>query len=160
MKKKIIIFAAIFAFVSAAFGIFAYAGDTPIIPIHTKHFYVASITTQPTCTEEGVKTYKCTGCTKSYTEPIAPLGHVFYCNNSEADEGIELICRYCRSTETFSASELLERWNTDYINETPVRAFDNDSCYIDLDGNRIINAKDYGMLVNLSKDEQAAHEAG
>ena len=36
-----------------------------------------TITTEPTCTEKGVKTYKCTrtGCTHTTTEEIAALGH-------------------------------------------------------------------------------------
>lgn len=38
------------------------------------HSYSGTITTQPTCTEEGVKTYTC-GCGDTYTASIAPLGH-------------------------------------------------------------------------------------
>ena len=33
------------------------------------------ITTQPTCTEEGVKTFKCMVCGKTKTEAVASLGH-------------------------------------------------------------------------------------
>ena len=32
------------------------------------------VTTEPTCTEKGVKTYTC-WCTEKYTEPVAELGH-------------------------------------------------------------------------------------
>ena len=41
------------------------------------HSYVGVVTTEPTCTTKGVKTYTCsrTGCTASYTEEIAALGH-------------------------------------------------------------------------------------
>lgn len=35
------------------------------------------ITTQPTCTEEGVKTYSCTGCDETYTETVPSLGHTW-----------------------------------------------------------------------------------
>ena len=35
------------------------------------------ITTQPTCTEEGVKTYSCTGCDETYTETVPALGHTW-----------------------------------------------------------------------------------
>lgn len=38
------------------------------------HSYSSSITTSPTCTENGVKTYICS-CGNSYTESIAALGH-------------------------------------------------------------------------------------
>lgn len=42
-------------------------------PTHT-HSYTSSVTKNPTCTEEGVRTYICT-CGDSYTEPIAKTGH-------------------------------------------------------------------------------------
>lgn len=38
------------------------------------HSYTASVTTQPTCTKEGVRTYKCS-CGDSYTEKIAKTSH-------------------------------------------------------------------------------------
>lgn len=40
-----------------------------------KHSYTSSVTTQPTCTSEGVRTYKC-ACGASYIEKIAMLDHV------------------------------------------------------------------------------------
>lgn len=43
-------------------------------PTHT-HSYTSSVTKNPTCTEEGVRTYTCTSCGASYTEPIAKTGH-------------------------------------------------------------------------------------
>ena len=62
-----------------------YTGDTYCKTCGTKtktgttiaklsHSYTATITTQPTCTKEGVKTYKCT-CGASYTEAIAKKAH-------------------------------------------------------------------------------------
>ncbi len=38
------------------------------------HSYNSSVTTQPTCTKEGVRTYKCS-CGASYTETIAKTAH-------------------------------------------------------------------------------------
>ncbi len=35
------------------------------------------MTTKATCTKEGVKTYKCTGCDETKTEPIVKLSHSF-----------------------------------------------------------------------------------
>ena len=43
---------------------------------HT-HKYSSSITSQPTCTSAGVRTYKCTGCSISYTESIPVKGHSY-----------------------------------------------------------------------------------
>ena len=42
-----------------------------------EHNYTAQITTEPTCTAEGVKTFTCTDCGKSYTEPVAKLAHSY-----------------------------------------------------------------------------------
>lgn len=43
-----------------------YAGD---------HSYTSSITTQPTCTAEGKKTFTCRHCDETYTEDVDALGH-------------------------------------------------------------------------------------
>lgn len=40
----------------------------------TNHSYTSSVTTQPTCTKEGVRTYKC-ACGVSYTESIEKIAH-------------------------------------------------------------------------------------
>lgn len=41
---------------------------------HT-HSYTSSVTKNPTCTEEGVRTYTCTSCGVSYSEAIAKVDH-------------------------------------------------------------------------------------
>ena len=41
-----------------------------------EHVYNASVTTEPTCTDAGVKTFKC-HCGEAYTESIPALGHVW-----------------------------------------------------------------------------------
>ena len=41
------------------------------------HSYTASVTTEPTCTTAGVKTYTCSSCGDSYTESIAATGHSY-----------------------------------------------------------------------------------
>ena len=44
-----------------------------------EHYYVSTVTKQPTCTEPGVKTYTCYwGCGASYTEAIEPTGEHAY----------------------------------------------------------------------------------
>lgn len=48
-----------------------YQGKT----VHT-HSYSSSVTTQPTCTATGVRTYRCS-CGASYTESIAAKGHSY-----------------------------------------------------------------------------------
>ena len=39
------------------------------------HKYSGAITTAPTCTEDGVKTYTCANCGGTYTESVPALGH-------------------------------------------------------------------------------------
>lgn len=39
------------------------------------HSYTGTVTTQPTCTVSGVKTYACSECNDTYTEAVPALGH-------------------------------------------------------------------------------------
>ncbi len=41
------------------------------------HTYSSSVTKQPSCNEEGIRTYICTTCGESYTEPVEALGHTY-----------------------------------------------------------------------------------
>ena len=41
------------------------------------HDYSSKVTTEPTCTAEGVKTYTCSGCNGTYTEAIAKIDHSY-----------------------------------------------------------------------------------
>lgn len=54
--------------------------DTCTVTVHT-HSYTSSVTTEPSCTEDGVKTYTCS-CKHSYAETIEKLGH------NHVDKGI------------------------------------------------------------------------
>ena len=40
-----------------------------------KHSYTSTVIEQPTCTEEGIKTFKCSECGDTYTETIPAKGH-------------------------------------------------------------------------------------
>ena len=152
MKRKSIMAIVLCVLLCAAFSVVAFAGDydTPVIPIHTKHSYYILSTTQPTCEAAGERTYKCRQCTSTYTEEyLSALGHKFSCNNLQSGEGIELKCRYCDETQTYSASQLEEMWDVSYINSEPQRSATDESAYLDLDGNNIINAKDFAMIINM-----------
>ena len=52
------------------------SSSTPSTPAHT-HDYTSAVTKEPTCSEEGVKTYTCSGCGKTYTESIPKTEHVW-----------------------------------------------------------------------------------
>lgn len=75
---------------------------------HT-HNYTATVTKQPTCTAEGVKTFRCS-CGDSYTETISAAGHVFgaYVYNNDATEtadGTETAaCTICGAKDTRTAA--------------------------------------------------------
>ena len=64
------------------------------------------ITTEPTCTEEGMKTYTCEACGKTKTESIAALGHSYGewsvtmepdCVNTGVQQRVCSVCQYVDS---------------------------------------------------------------
>ena len=80
----------------------------PATQAHT-HNYTATITKQPTCTAEGVKTFRCS-CGDSYTEAISAAGHVFgaYVYNNDATEAADgtetAACTVCGAKDTRTAA--------------------------------------------------------
>ena len=48
---------------------------TKTTPKAAHQWNAGTVTTQPTCTAAGVKTYSCANCTATKTEPVAALGH-------------------------------------------------------------------------------------
>ena len=73
------------------------------------HSYTATVTKQPTCTAEGVKTFRCS-CGDSYTETISAAGHVFvaYVYNNDATEAADgtetAACTICGAKDTRTAA--------------------------------------------------------
>lgn len=51
------------------------SGDSP--KDDCSHTYTSQVTTTPTCTADGVRTYTCTKCKGSYTEKIPATGHTW-----------------------------------------------------------------------------------
>ena len=80
----------------------------PATQAHT-HNYTATVTKQPTCTAEGVKTFRCS-CGDSYTEAISAAGHVFgaYVYNNDATEAADgtetAACTICGAKDTRTAA--------------------------------------------------------
>ena len=80
----------------------------PATQAHT-HNYTATITKQPTCTAEGVKTFRCS-CGDSYTETIPAAGHIFgaYVYNNDATEAADgtetAVCTICGAKDTRTAA--------------------------------------------------------
>ena len=46
-------------------------------PEHSHSYDDGVVTTEPTCTQPGVKTFTCSGCNGTYTEEVAALGHSY-----------------------------------------------------------------------------------
>ncbi len=68
--------------------------DTPNFHYH-KHSYDKGVETTPaTCTENGIKTFTCSGCGDSYTEPITKKGHI---PGPAATCTTDQICTECRT---------------------------------------------------------------
>lgn len=72
------------------------------------HSYAESVTTAPTCTTDGLKTFSCS-CGSSYTEAIPATGHQFsdYTYNNDATTSADgtktRYCLVCGETETVTA---------------------------------------------------------
>lgn len=83
---------------------------TEVLPKQA-HTYQSSITKQASCTEKGIKTYKCSGCDASYTEEIAMVGHTYVAvittPATEAATGVKTFtCSVCKSSYTESIPKL------------------------------------------------------
>ncbi len=105
--------------------IVAYYTFTYGTPTACSHSYTSSITLEPTCTNYGIRTYKCTKCSVQYTETIPATGNHIYdsgvisleptCSNY----GIKTYtCTKCniKSTETIPATgqHIESDWILDY----------------------------------------------
>jgi DNA-directed RNA polymerase subunit RPC12/RpoP len=67
-------------------------GTKYVVDVH-EHDYVSEITTEATCTDDGVITYTCSGCGDSYTEAIKAAGHDYSC--TEEDGYYVYTCSVC-----------------------------------------------------------------
>ena len=68
------------------------------VPDAHVHDWTGTVTTEPTCTAKGVKTYTCSGCEQSYTEDIPMIPHL--------DEDGDGLCDACEG-RIFSQAETL-----------------------------------------------------
>lgn len=92
-------------------------GKAKVTALHV-HTYTGTITTAPTCTTNGVRTYTCT-CGDFYTEEIAALGHACPSDFSYADNnGITngLAYKNCTRCSTRLDSKWLNRIRVRYQN--------------------------------------------
>ena len=82
--------------------------------VHTHH-YTSKITTKPTCTEDGIRTYTC-ACGYSYTEAVPATGHaydngVITTEPTCTSEGVKTFtCANCGKTYTEPVSKSAHNW--------------------------------------------------
>lgn len=81
--------------------------------------------------------------------------HMFCFSSFTSDNWFVYKCsdEGCTASITKSPSEVLGIWSTDYINHSPADTGVNNSCYLDLDCNGVINARDYALLKQACKNE-------
>ena len=89
--------------------------DAPA-PEHSHSYDDGVVTTEPTCTEAGVKTFTCSGCDSSYTEEVPALGHSYtdtvISPTTEAEGYTEHVCSRCGDTYRDSYVEKLQTEHT------------------------------------------------
>lgn len=65
------------------------------------------------------------------------------------DNDVTYICDDCGETVNIPKNEIIVMWNIDYVNK-PLQPTDvDDSSYLDLNNDNIINAKDYAILIHM-----------
>ena len=83
------------------------------------HSYTARVTTEPTCTKTGVKTFTCE-CGESYTEDVPALGHTYgewtdvISDTCGGDSYSVRTCSVCQAEETINVHPESHAWDTKY----------------------------------------------
>ena len=94
----------------APYGNFTF--DEPIPKTNNHTWDEGVVTTEPTCTEAGVKTYTCTACKETKTEAIAALGHKWDDGKVTTEPtctkaGVKTYtCTVCKETKTEAVAAL------------------------------------------------------
>lgn len=65
------------------------------------------------------------------------------------DNDVTYICDDCGETVNIPKNEIIVMWNIDYVNKAPQPTDVDDSSYLDLNNDNIINAKDYAILIHM-----------
>ncbi len=110
----------------------------------------------PTCLTDGKIVDSCTLCPEKRENPIPKLGHMYVYSGTSTSDRLKYQCSVCHLPTILSAADLSLKWNMKYVNKAPERTAVNDSSYLDLNNDGIINAKDYALLNRLKKAEEQA----
>lgn len=69
------------------------------------------MTTEPTCTKEGEKTFTCTCCDETRTEAVPALGHTYGDKWESSDKGHWQVCTVCGEASDLADHDF--QWVTD-----------------------------------------------
>lgn len=70
-----------------------------------------------------------------------------YTVTSINNDKVTYVCDDCGEEISLTKSELTVMWDIDYVNKPPQTADIDDSAYLDLNNDNVINAKDYAVLI-------------
>lgn len=81
------------------------SSKVPSSSTHTHAWDAGTVTKAPTCDEEGVTTFTCSGCAETKTEPIPALGHtwgatVAHASETDTDYSVKS-CSVCNKKDVF-----------------------------------------------------------
>lgn len=77
-----------------------------------------SITTEPTCATDGVKTFACTNCDATYTEPVSPTSEHIYGDWQKLDDASHI--RYCTGLNCEASETAEHTWNDGEVTAEPM----------------------------------------
>ena len=110
---------------------------------------VATCTTTYTTDTCSVK-----GCNETRVNQLPGIGHSYFFVSQDY-KGVNLMCRHCMTSIVVQPAVLLGYWEEIApINMTPNRTETDNSGYLDLDRNGIINAKDYARILKLVANQE------
>lgn len=93
------------------------------------------VTTDPTCTEKGVKTYTCTDCGETKTEDVPALGHdwddgAVTTEPTCTEKGVKTYtCSVCRETKTEDVATLDHSWDEGVVTLAPTTKEEGEKTY-------------------------------
>ena len=94
------------------------------------------------------------GCNETRINQLPGIGHSYF-YVSQDYKGVSLMCRHCLTSTVVDPAVLLEYWEEIApINMAPNRTETDNSGYLDLDRNGIINAKDYARILKLVDNQE------
>lgn len=132
---------------------------------HTEHeewidgYYTTEDGLSATCAVDGYTKDTCTICGTIRRNPIPAIGHIYkYTGRTNSKGAMIYMCSSCALTTTKSPAEVFSAWNIKYVGTAPNRTVTDNTCYLDADGNGIINIKDYAIISKAKKAEAALQE--